>query len=81
MVFSRKSTSLGATVNNRNLSYWLYQIFGWGTWTVISILATTASQGGVQFFPAGWLVRLLVNYVIFFLCAILLTHILRAHKS
>jgi Histidine kinase len=65
-------------VNNRNLSYWLCQIFGWGTWTVISILATTLSQGGVHFFPAGWLVRLLVNYAIFFVCAILFTHLLRA---
>jgi two-component system, LytTR family, sensor histidine kinase AlgZ len=65
-------------VNNRNLSYWLCQIFGWGTWTVIGIMATILSQGGVQFFPAGWIFRVIGNYAIFFVCIILLTHLLRA---
>ena len=65
-------------MNNRNLSYWLCQIFGWGTFTVIGILATILSQGGVQFFPGGWILRLVINYAIFFLTGILLTHLLRA---
>lgn len=65
-------------MNNRNLSYWLCQIFGWGTWTVIGIMATILSQGGVQFFPAGWIFRLVINFAIFFLTGIVLTHLLRA---
>lgn len=65
-------------MKNRNLAYWLCQILGWGTYTIIAIMATLLSQGGVQFFPGGWILRLLVNYTIFFVGIILLTHLLRA---
>jgi LytS/YehU family sensor histidine kinase len=65
-------------MKNRNLAYWLCQILGWGTYTVIGIMATILSQGGVLFFPKEWILRLVINYLIFFLAAILLTHILRA---
>ena len=65
-------------MKNRKLAYWLCQILGWGTYTVIGIMATLLSQGSVQFFPGGWILRLLVNYAIFFVGIILLTHLLRA---
>jgi len=63
-------------MKTRNTAYWLCQILGWGAYTVIGILATILSQGSVP--PAGWILRLLFNYAIFFLSIILLTHLLRA---
>jgi len=64
-------------MKNRNLAYWTCQILGWGTFTVIGILATLLSQGGILSFTGGWIFRLVVNYAIFLLTIILLTHLLR----
>jgi LytS/YehU family sensor histidine kinase len=65
-------------MKNRRLAYWLCQILGWGAYTAIGILGTLAAQGGVLMLPGRWILTLTVNYLIFFLLIILLTHLLRA---
>jgi two-component system sensor histidine kinase AlgZ len=65
-------------MKNRTVAYWLCQTLGWGTYTVIGILATILSQGGIVGISGMWIVKLLANYAIFLLTIILLTHLLRA---
>src|SRR5277367_2246370 len=63
------------SMKTRNTAYWLCQMLGWGAFTLIAILATILSQGGV--FSGLWIAKLLFNYAVFFVVIILLTHFLR----
>jgi hypothetical protein len=64
-------------MKNRNLAYWLCQLIGWGSYTAIGILGTIVAQGGVTAIPPRWILTLIVNYAIFFLTIVALTHLLR----
>jgi len=56
-------------INRRTLAYWLCQILAWGLYTCLSISLAVRE--------VGWSRRLLINYAIFFLVILLLTHLLR----
>jgi two-component system LytT family sensor kinase len=65
------AVSAGDTLmKNRNLAYWLCQVLGWGTYSIVGIFMATSF--------VGWSASLLVGYLIFFACILLLTHLLRA---
>lgn len=64
-------------MKNRNLAYWTCQILGWGAYSTMGTLGTIAAQRGVLMIPGAWITQLIVNWVIFFLVIILLTHLLR----
>jgi two-component system, LytTR family, sensor histidine kinase AlgZ len=68
--FSPNSTdSWAGKMKNKNIAYWLCQIVGWGSYTGFGIWITAQSR--------GWNVGLAVNWTIFFLTILLLTHLLR----
>src|SRR5579863_5868198 len=52
-----------------NTAYWLCQILAWGFYTCVSIAIAVNA--------IGWSRRLLLNYAIFFVVIVLLTHLLR----
>jgi two-component sensor histidine kinase len=57
-------------MKNKNIAYWLCQVAGWGAYTAVGI--------GIAVSQVGFSGRLLVNYGIFFLAIVLLTHQFRA---
>jgi glucose-6-phosphate-specific signal transduction histidine kinase len=56
-------------MTKRQSAYWLCQILAWGFYTCLSI--------GLAVREVGWSRRLLINYAIFFVVILLLTHLLR----
>lgn len=56
-------------MNNRSIAYWLCQVAGWGSYAGIGIWFTAQEH--------GWTVGLAINWTIFFLVIVLLTHLLR----
>jgi glucose-6-phosphate-specific signal transduction histidine kinase len=57
-------------MTKRQIGYWLCQILAWGFYTAVSIAIAVNA--------IGWSRRLLINYAIFFLVILLLTHLLRS---